>query len=356
MIKVLVVDDSALMRRVVGGVLRDAGFEVETAKDGMEALERVHAFAPDVVTLDVQMPRMDGLACLDRIMLERPCPVVMLSSLTTEGAETTLDALELGAVDFLAKPDGAVSLSVDTFGPRLAEVVASAAKTRVRRAHRLLERLREKRPPRRAAEPLPRPVVRRAAPSGGGGLVLIGVSTGGPPALDTVLSSLPEDFPWPILVAQHMPATFTGSFAARLNGLCALPVVEVVKPTRIEGGVYIARGDADMIVSRRAEGLVALPAPSSAEHRWHPSVDRLVSSAMDHVAPSEMIGVLMTGMGNDGAAAMTALRAAGGLTIAESEETAVVWGMPGELVRAGGADHVEPLDSISARLMQLVGS
>lgn len=355
MIKVLVVDDSALMRRVVGGVLRDSGFEVETAKDGMEALQRVHVFAPDVVTLDVQMPRMDGLACLDRIMLERPCPVVMLSSLTSEGAETTLNALELGAVDFLAKPDGAVSLSVDTFGPRLIEVVASAAKTKVRRAHRLLERLREKRPSGRAVAPVSRPLVRRPTPSARGGLVLIGVSTGGPPALDMVLSSLPEDFPWPILVAQHMPATFTGSLAARLNGLCALPVVEVTKPTRIEGGVYIARGDADMIVSRRAEGLIALPAPSSAEHRWHPSVDRLVSSAMDHVAPSEMIGVLMTGMGNDGAAAMTALRAAGGLTIAESEETAVVWGMPGELVRAGGADHVEPLDAIAATLIRLVG-
>ena len=356
MIKVLVVDDSALMRRVVGGVLREAGFDVETAKDGMEALQRVHAFAPDVVTLDVQMPRMDGLACLDRIMLERPCPVVMLSSLTTEGAETTLDALELGAVDFLAKPDGAVSLSIDAFGPRLVEVIASAAKTRVRRAHRLLERLREKRAPRRVAESGPRPAIRRTAPSVGGGLILIGVSTGGPPALDMVLSSLPEDFPWPILIAQHMPATFTGSLAARLNGLCALPVVEVAKPTRIEGGVYIARGDADMIVSRRTEGLIALPAPASAEHRWHPSVDRLVRSAMDHVAPSEMIGVLMTGMGNDGAAAMTALRAAGGRTIAESEETAVVWGMPGELVRGGGADLVEPLDAIGARLVQLVGS
>lgn len=355
MTRVLVVDDSALMRRVVGGALRAAGFEVETAKDGVEALERVHVFAPDVVTLDVQMPRMDGLACLDRIMVERPCPVVMLSSTTTEGAETTLEALELGAVDFLPKPDGAVSLSIDTFEPMLIDVVSAAATARVRRAHRLLERVRERSPERPKANVNPRPKGPRASPSRTDGLVLIGISTGGPPALDVVLSALPEAFPWPILIAQHMPATFTGSLAARLNNLCALSVVEVSKPTKIEGGsVYIARGDADMIVSRRPEGLVALPAPSSPAHRWHPSVDRLVSSAIDHVEASALIGVLMTGMGNDGAAAMTALRGAGGRTIAESEDTAVVWGMPGELVRRDGADYVDPVGSIGQRLLQLV--
>jgi len=355
--KVLVVDDSALMRRVVGAILREAGFEVATAKDGVEALDLIHAFAPDVVTLDVQMPRMDGLACLDRIMVEHPCPVVMLSSLTTEGTETTLEALELGAVDFLPKPDGAVSLAVDEFGPILVETVTAAAKARVRRSHRLLERVRGQRSADVAPEPRERAPWRRAGASEEVGLVLVGSSTGGPPALDAVLSELPEDFPWPVLVAQHMPASFTGSLAARLNGLCALPVIEVTRPTPIEGGgIYIARGDADMIVSRRVQGLMALPAPSSTKHRWHPSVDRLVASAMSHVPAVQLVGVLMTGMGNDGATTMAALRAAGGRTIAESEATAVVWGMPGELVRADGADHVEDVDAISARLLQLVGS
>jgi len=350
--KVLVVDDSALMRRVLGEILRDAGFEVAIARDGVEGLAQVHAFAPDVVTLDIQMPGMDGLECLNRIMIERPCPVVMVSSLTSQGAETTLAALELGAVDFMPKPDGAVSLAVDDLAPILIDTVTAAAKARVRRSHRLLERVRARLPAEPVAEPLPSRPLNAGEPPG---LVIVGTSTGGPPALDTVLGALPKDFPWPVLVAQHMPATFTRSLAARLDRLCALRVVEVAGPTPIEtGGVYIARGDADMIVSQRAGGLVALPAPSSAKHRWHPAVDRLVTTAMSHAPADRIIGVLMTGMGNDGAAAMTALRAAGGRTIAEAEETAVVWGMPGELVRAGGADHVEGLEAIGPRLVEML--
>lgn len=355
MTKVLVVDDSALMRRVLGEILRAEDFEVATAKDGLDALDQLRSFAPDVVTLDVQMPRMDGLECLNRIMLERPCPVVMVSSLTTEGAETTLNALELGAVDFVPKPDGAVSLAVDEFAPIMVEAVRDAAKAKVRRSHRLLERLRagqgeaSKQASRRRARPL--------EPDGQlPGLVIVGTSTGGPPALDIVLAGLPEDFAWPVLVAQHMPATFTRSLAARLDRLCALPVTEVTGPTLLEPGqIYVARGDADMIVSRRPDGLVGLPAPSSPKHRWHPSVDRLVTSAMGHLPAERLVGVLMTGMGNDGATAMAALRAAGGRTIAESEDSAVVWGMPGELVRADGADFVEDVEAIAARLVRVVG-
>lgn len=351
MTKVLVVDDSALVRRVLGDILRDAGFEVATAKDGVDGLAQVHAFEPDVVTLDVQMPRMDGLACLDRIMVERPCPVVMVSSLTREGADITLAALERGAVDFILKPDGAVTLAIDELAPILVDTVRAAARARAHRSWRLLERVRARRSP----GPRPPPVAPAAQAGEPPGLVIIGTSTGGPPALDAVLGALPADFPWPVLVAQHMPATFTRSLAARLDGLCALPVVEVARPTPIEAGrVYVARGDADMIVSRRASGLVALPAPSSPKHRWHPSVDRLVTTAMAQVPAAQLVGVLMTGMGNDGASAMTALRAAGGRTIAEAEDTAVVWGMPGELVRADGADHVEPVDTIGSRLVEMV--
>jgi two-component system chemotaxis response regulator CheB len=360
--RLLIVDDSALMRRVLGDVFQnEPGFEVAFARDGIEALAQVHAFKPDVITLDVQMPRMDGLSCLDRIMVERPCPVVMVSSLTAEGADATLEALELGAVDFVAKPDGAVSLAIDDFGPILIEKVVTAAASRVRRSHRLAERLRARHgaitlPP---APPAPR---RKAAaawkPQPAGmppGLVIIGTSTGGPPALDAVLSEIPADFPWPILVAQHMPAAFTASLAHRLDGLCALRVIEVARPTPlVPGCVYVARGDADMTVSRRSAGPVALSTPSSPEHRWHPSVDRLVDSAAAAVPPERLVGVLMTGMGNDGARSMAALRAAGGRTIAEAEDTAVVWGMPGELVKAGGADVVAPLDAIAGKIRDMV--
>lgn len=360
MIKLLIVDDSALMRRVLGGVFhQEGGFELAFARDGVEALIQLHAFRPDVITLDVQMPRMDGLACLDRIMVERPCPVVMISSLTSEGADITLEALELGAFDVVPKPDGAISLSIDEVAPLLIEKVREAAVSRVRRSHRLAERLRARQTAAPASPSIePRPVPWRPASAGQPpGVVIIGTSTGGPPALEAVLTALKADFPWPVLVAQHMPAAFTASLASRLDGLCALRVIEVGRPTPIAaGGIYIARGDGDMTISLRAAGPVVLPIPADDKYRWHPSVDRLMASALAHLAPERLIGVLMTGMGYDGAATMTALRAAGGRTIAEAAETAVVWGMPGELVRAGGADLVVPLEAIAGRLAQLVAA
>ena len=382
MIRLLVVDDSALMRRLLKEIFEaEDGFEAAFARDGVEAMAMLHAFRPDVVTLDIHMPNMDGLACLDRIMLERPCPVVMFSTLTDAGAKETLDALALGAVDFALKPSGAVSLKVDDFGPALVEKVRIAAASKLARSRRLAERvrLRTRRdlaaadgratpsprspndpPPKDLAATAPAPKVAaargRTEPTGER-LVLAGASTGGPPALDALLSPLPADFPWPIVIAQHMPASFTSALAARLDRLCALKVAEIVRPVELQAGcVYVGRGDADVIVSRRGEALVALPAPSSAAHRWHPSVDRLVASAMEVADPRRLVGVLMTGMGDDGAAAMTRLHGLGGATIAEAEDTAVVWGMPGELARLGGAAFIEPLERIAGRLLSLTAS
>ena len=353
MIKLLVVDDSALSRRVVGQVFAAEGdFEVRFARNGLEALDALKAFTPDVVTLDVHMPQMDGLACLDRIMVEHPCPVVMVSSATAEGAETTLEALRLGAVDFSAKPDGTLSLTVDAWGPDLVAKVRGAAAAKLRSSLRLKDRVRHRIGGGEIRQG-PRPGKRRVATQGDG-LVLVGTSTGGPPALEALLEPLPANFRWPILVAQHMPASFTGALAQRLDKLSALTVVEVLKPTLLEPGcAYIGRGDVDLIVSRRPAGLVAMAAPPLPAYPWRPSVDRLVRSAMEQLPASQLIGILMTGMGNDGAEAMTALRAAGGRVIAEAEETAVVWGMPGELVKAGGADWVTPLPGIASRLQAL---
>lgn len=346
MIKVLVVDDSALMRRVLTGILAEAGdMEAAVARDGEQALGLLHAFLPDVVTLDVTMPNMDGLACLNRIMIERPCPVIMLSSLTDEGADVTLTALQLGAVDFLPKPAGTVSLSADRLAPVLLEKIRNAARARVPLARRLSERVKML----RAVSPVGAPP-RATLPADT--VVIMGASTGGPPALDAVLSPLPASFPWPIVVAQHMPAAFTGPLARRLDRACALSVTEVTAPAKLQRGcVYVGRGDADLVLSTRAGGdVVVMAAPASAKYRWHPSVDRLVESALGTLDPSRLTGVLMTGMGNDGAATMAALRRAGGHTIAESEETAVVWGMPGELVRAGGAEEVLRLEHIAGKL------
>ena len=359
MIKVLVVDDSALVRKLFSRVLaEDSDFEIQVARDGVEALAQLDAFGPDVITLDVHMPRMDGLQCLDRIMVQRPCPVVMVSTVTAEGAEATLEALRLGAVDFVPKPTGAVSLQMQEFGPALKEKVRTAAAARLSASHRLRERV-QFRIGAVAATPRAKPGAathdEEVVPRSGGGLVLVGTSTGGPPALEALLAPLPPTFSWPILVAQHMPAGFTGPLARRLGGLCKLTVLEVAQPIPLEEGcVYIGRGDADLVVSRRPSGLVAMTVPANSDYRWHPSADRLVRSAMQYVPATQLVGVLMTGMGDDGAESLTSLRAEGGATIAEAEETAAVWGMPGALVRAGGASHVLPLSNIAQRLQRLI--
>lgn len=363
MIRLLVVDDSPLMRRLLGGIFEaQADFIVEFARDGSEAIGKLHAFKPDVVTLDIHMPHMDGLACLDRIMVERPCPVVMIAQRTRSGADETIDALELGAVDFIPKPDGAVSLEIDALAPRIVEKVRWAAAARIKPTLRLAERIRARRglgplSPRRPHRAPPRPpaAIPSLAEISSEGLVLVGSSTGGPQALDTLLTPLSAHFPWPILVAQHMPSSFTGALARRLDKACALNVLEVAGPTPVAPGtIYVARGDADMVLRRQRGRLVTSAAPSSAEFRWHPSVDRLVESAMGVVRADRLIGVLMTGMGNDGARTMAELRHRGGHTIAEAEESAVVWGMPGELVKAGGAEMVTPLEQISACLMDML--
>ena len=359
MTKLLVVDDSALMRKLLGKIfMSQPDFEVQFARNGVEALELLHAFRPDVVTLDIHMPQMDGLACLDRIMVERPCPVVMVSSMTAEGAQTTLKALHLGAVDFVAKPEGAVSLHIEELTADLLAKVRAAAGARIKSSSRLRERVRHRiggsvTAPRRDLPIQAAP--RKTSSAVGDGLVLVGTSTGGPPALEALLEPLPAGFPWPIVIAQHMPATFTGALARRLDTLSALHVQEVASTVGLKAGcAYIARGDADIVIGRRSSGLVVSPVKSEIGYPWHPSADRLVRSAMECVPAPQLVGVLMTGMGSDGAAAMARLRSKGGRTIAEAEETAAVWGMPGELVAAGGADWVLPLPEIARWLQKLM--
>jgi two-component system chemotaxis response regulator CheB len=356
-IKVLVVDDSALVRKLLGQIFsREPDFVVAYAPNGLEALDKLASFEPNVITLDVHMPQMDGLACLDRIMVERPCPVVMVSSLTAADADATLEAFRLGAVDFVAKPGKVSSLHVDELGAELLSKVRAAAGAKLKSSLRLKDRIRHRvgAAPRlsRATKALTQATVEAAV---GEGLVLVGTSTGGPPALEALLASLPAGFAWPILIAQHMPATFTGPLARRLDGLSALTVMEVNEPVLLKAGcAYIARGGGDLVLSRRSAGLVASPVAGRPDYLWHPSTDRLVRSALDCLPAGQLVGVLMTGMGNDGAEAMALVHQQGGKTIAEAEESAVVWGMPGELVQLGAADFIVALPGIASQLQKLI--
>ncbi|MBT2246108.1 MULTISPECIES: chemotaxis-specific protein-glutamate methyltransferase CheB [Sphingobium] len=370
MTRLLIVDDSPLMRRLLTEIFEEAGdFEIEIARNAEEALASLGRFMPDVITLDIHMPGMDGLACLDRIMVERPTPVVMLSSLTAAGADETLEALALGAVDFITKPRGAISLEIEGIVSDLVEKVRGAASARMSRSVRLTERVRQRaqdatvkggRKPasaERATKPgLVKPA--RAKRSNldtekltGIEVVLVGISTGGPPALDALLPSLPGDFPWPIVIAQHMPASFTGPLARRLDKACSLNVVEVSRPVPLEPGtIYIGRGDTDLIIARRGGRAHVMAAPIQPERTWHPSADRLVESARAVFPADAIVGLLMTGMGYDGASSMAQLQRDGGHVLAQDKDSSVVWGMPGALVAQQGADLVLPLDQLSAQL------
>jgi two-component system, chemotaxis family, protein-glutamate methylesterase/glutaminase len=347
--KLLIVDDSALMRRQLAALFEQAGgFEVRLARNGREAVAENLAFAPDVVTLDINMPEMDGLTALSQMMVERPVPVVMLSSLTEKGALATFEALHLGAVDFVAKPGGTISTSLDEIGRQLVGKVRAAARARPATAPQPVA----KRAPVPAA---PRPTAPAPAVAGDG-VVLIGVSTGGPRTLEGILPQLPAHFPWPVVVAQHMPATFTQPFANRIDGLCALKVVEANRPMPLEAGnVYICKGGADGQIVRRAGRATLQPRPEHKEHLWHPSVELLGRSALEHYPPAALVAVMLTGMGHDGADAFADIARQGGRTIAESEASAVVFGMPAELIRRGGAQQVLPAERIAAQLLAWAG-
>lgn len=348
--RVLVVDDSAFMRKALRGILEGGGMQVSVARDGVDALEQVRALDPDVVTLDINMPEMDGLTCLAKLIDESPRPVVMVSSLTEQGAAATLEALELGAVDYVCKPDGTVSLNIDLVAREIVAKVRAAATARPRRAGSLVNRLARQRAAdgahaARPANPQPRRNAARIE------VVLIGASTGGPGVLGDLLQALPAGFPAPVVIAQHIPASFTKPLADRLDAACAVSVRELADSRPLERGVVlIARGDADVVLTRRAGALAARSVPAGATFRWHPSVERLVRSALTYCQPRSILAVQLTGMGDDGVDAMCEVHARGGLTIAESEETAVVFGMPGELIHRGGATKVLPVSQIGAQL------
>ncbi len=343
--KLLIVDDSALMRQQLKQFCEKAGdFEIQVAKNGLEAIEKNLSFQPHVISLDINMPEMDGLTALSHIMVTRPVPVVMVSSLTEEGAFVTFEALALGAVDYVTKPSGTISLSMKEVEEKLIEKLRVAARAKVRSKPRMPV---EKKPTRVAF------IRRSIAAKTVEGIVVIGVSTGGPSTLEEILPNLPPDFPLPIIVAQHMPSSFTGPFANRLNSICSLEVIEGNRllPLML-GTIYICKGGADAVVTNRSGRLMFLPKPESSNYLWHPSVELLGRSILENCDPRKVIAVMLTGMGYDGADAFTAIKKNGGLTIAESEDSAIVFGMPKELIDRKGASIALPASKIADQLAQ----
>jgi two-component system, chemotaxis family, protein-glutamate methylesterase/glutaminase len=323
-VRVLVVDDSAFMRRAVERMLADSPAirVVGTASDGEEAVALACELRPDLIVMDVNMPEMDGLQALQHIMARCPTPVLMMSTLTREGAAVTIRALELGAVDFVDKSQPGTMMDIYQLGPKLRDKVLTLANTGLE--PKQLTVTASGTLPTVEAQPLPR--VRRAAPID---VVAIGASTGGPRALSEVLPQLPAGLGAAVVVAQHMPAGFTTTLAERLNEKCALEVREATDGAALEPGVaLIAPGGKQMEVVRRNDRLVVRVTEPAPDLLHHPSVDLLFRSVAETVR-DRAVGVVLTGMGQDGARGLQALQAAGAHTLVESAETAVINGMPG---------------------------
>jgi two-component system chemotaxis response regulator CheB len=354
-IKVLVVDDSALVRKLLSLMLdRAVGIEVVgTANDPYAARDKIKRLNPDVITLDIEMPRMDGLTFLENLMRLRPMPVVMVSSLTQHGADVTLRALELGAVDFVAKPRIDIAGTLEDYEQELVAKVRAAAAARVvphltpKTARTVDERHSTSAVlPALRAQGLLRTSER---------IVAVGASTGGTEAIRELLAEMPPDAP-AIVISQHIPAAFSKSFADRMNRSSAMSVCEAQDGQQIlPGHAYIAPGDQHLLVERDGARYLCRLSDGPHVNRHRPSVDVMFRSVAQHVGPNA-VGVLLTGMGDDGARGLKEMMERGAGTIAQDEASSVVWGMPGTAVRLGAAMHVLPLQHIAAQVLNLAAA
>lgn len=366
-IKVLIVDDSALVRRMLSEMLgSDSQIEVVgTAEDPFDAREKIKQLNPDVITLDIEMPKMDGVTFLRNLMRLHPLPVVMVSSLTEKGADVTLAALELGAIDFVTKPKVNVGGSLNDYRQEIVEKIKMAAKVPMSRVER-----------KTLSAASPKPMVASVKPSATAAIpaklsadailshnavakeksrqriIAIGASTGGTEAIREVLTALPETMP-PIVITQHIPAAFSAPFAKRMDSMAALSVHEAEDGQLIlPGHVYIAPGSHHLLIESIGGKLICRLHDGPPVNRHKPSVDVMFRSVAQ-VCGSNAVGVLLTGMGDDGARGLKELQQASAKTIAQDEKTSVVWGMPGEAIKLGAADLVLPLSDVASKLLAL---
>jgi two-component system chemotaxis response regulator CheB len=346
-IRVLVVDDSALMRKLIPAILaRDSSIEVVgTAMDGAFALKKIEELKPDVVTLDLEMPRMDGMETLRLIMGRAPLPVILFSTHSKEGGYATLKALALGAVDFVAKPKDAPAGRLEEIADQLIAKIKVAKRAAGRRL-----------PPAIVADDQPIRKKGTRAPLPPRRVIAIGISTGGPNALQFALSQIPADFQSTIVIVQHMPEGFTEMFAKRLDECCALEVQEARSgDLLLAGRVLICPGNRHIMVRRMPRGDMTVLSDGPPVNGHRPSADVLFHSVAQEFGLTA-VGVLMTGMGDDGAEGLGAIKAAGGMTIAQSEDTCVVSGMPRAAILKGYANKIVPLDGLATFLVNQYGA
>lgn len=350
-IRVLIVDDSAVVRQTLADILSsDPEIEVlGAASDPFVAAKRIQQEVPDVITLDVEMPRMDGITFLRKIMAQRPIPVVMCSSLVEARSETLMQALEAGAVDILLKPKLDTRQGLMEARVTICDTIKGAARARLNRAARPQPRAVEKK--LTADAMLPPPSARHAMARTTESVVCIGASTGGTEALREVLEALPADSPG-IVIVQHMPERFTAAFAQRLNGLCAIEVKEAADgDTVLRGRALIAPGGRHMLLRRSGARYHVEVKEGPLVSRHRPSVDVLFRSAAQY-AGGNATGIIMTGMGDDGARGLLEMRRAGAHTVAQDEATSVVFGMPKEAIAAGAVERVLPLEALAAEILR----
>jgi two-component system chemotaxis response regulator CheB len=356
-IRVLIIDDSALVRNLLKRILeQDPQIKViGSAADAYIAREKIKKLRPDVLTLDVEMPKMDGITFLGNLMRLHPMPVVMVSSLTQKGAEATLKALELGAIDFVSKPQGDFDGSLESVGEEIIQKVKTAAKANIRAAGRGRSSAPLSVEEKQTVDAIIPAAAKRRVAGGLPPLLAIGASTGGTEAIKDVLVDLPKDMP-AIVITQHIPPGFSTAFAQRMDRLATLTVHEAEEGQQIlPGHVYIAPGARHLLVARNDKGYYCKLSDGPRVNRHKPSVDVLFRSVAQ-VAGRNATGVILTGMGDDGARSLLEMREAGARTIAQDEESSVVWGMPGAAVKQGAAEQILPLEKIPATLAYLLAS
>jgi len=350
--KILIVDDSALVRKQLKSLIAELDFEIDIAKNGQEAIDKAIAQDYDVITMDINMPVLDGISAVKEIMQQNPTAILMVSSLTSENASITVEAMELGAIDFILKP-GTMNVGVEESGAEIVQKIKSLSRIPRRRIKvpvKVPEIAPETRRDRQRAlevENLTSKDIKK--------IVLIGVSTGGPGLVERIVASLPIGYSYPVCIVQHMPAQFTRAFAERLARVSQLPVHESSNNDEVlPGHIYLAQGGVHMHFRKKTSGkIVTYNEKDKGSRFFQPAVDEMFDSALSIFPASSIIGVLLTGIGDDGADGMVKVRQGGGYTLAESEESCTVYGMPKEAFERGGASQVMDFEDIRKKIISL---